>query len=57
VAVNSHDSQSGGGRLPLLAQAVAAPAGGRVLQGVEIRDALIEFFRARGQVGRGSLLI
>ena len=57
VALNSYDSQSGGGRLPLLAQLVAAPSSHRVLHPVETRDALIDFFTTRGKVGRGLLLV
>jgi 2',3'-cyclic-nucleotide 2'-phosphodiesterase/3'-nucleotidase len=57
IAVNSHDSQSAGGRLPVLAQMVAAPNARRVLHPVETRDATIDFFTARGKVGAADLLI
>jgi 2',3'-cyclic-nucleotide 2'-phosphodiesterase (5'-nucleotidase family) len=56
IAVNSHDSQSAGGRLPVLAGLVAAPNARRVLHPVETRDALIDFFTTRGKVGAADLL-
>jgi 2',3'-cyclic-nucleotide 2'-phosphodiesterase (5'-nucleotidase family) len=56
VAVNSHDSQSAGGRLPVLAGLVAAPNARRVLHPVETRDATIDFFTTRGKVGAADLL-
>ena len=57
IAVNSHDSQSAGGRLPVLAQMVAAPNARRVLHPVETRDATIDFFTSRGKVGVADLLV
>jgi 2',3'-cyclic-nucleotide 2'-phosphodiesterase/3'-nucleotidase len=57
VAVNSHDSQSAGGKLPILAGLVAAPNARRVLHPVETRDATIDFFIARGKVGAADLLV
>ena len=56
IAVNSHDSQSAGGRLPVLAQMVAAANARRVLHPVETRDAAIDFFTTRGKVGAADLL-
>ena len=57
LALNSYDSQSGGGRFPVLAKMVADPANHRALHAVQIRDALIDFFVTRQEVGRGSLLV
>jgi 2',3'-cyclic-nucleotide 2'-phosphodiesterase/3'-nucleotidase len=57
VAVNSHDSQSAGGRLPVLAQMVASPDARRVLHPIGTRDAVVDFFTARGKVGAGDLLV
>jgi 2',3'-cyclic-nucleotide 2'-phosphodiesterase/3'-nucleotidase len=57
IAVNSHDSQSAGGRLPVLAQMVADPNARRVLHPVGTRDAVIDFFTARGKIGAGDLLV
>ena len=57
VAMNSYDSQSAGGRFPVLAQLVQRPSSKRVLHPVQVRDALIDFFVARGKVSRTSLLV
>ena len=57
IAVNSHDSQSAGGRLPVLAGLVAAPNARRVLHPVETRDAAIDFFTTRGKVAAADLLV
>ena len=57
IAVNSYDSQSGGGRFPLLAQFVADPARHRALYPIQIRDALIDFFLTRQKVSLNSLLV
>jgi 2',3'-cyclic-nucleotide 2'-phosphodiesterase (5'-nucleotidase family) len=57
IALNSYDSQSGGGRFPLLGRLVADPANRRRLYPTQIRDALIDFFVTRQKVGRGSLLV
>ncbi len=57
LALNSYDSQSAGGRLPQLAQFVAAMANRRVLHRLSIRDTVIDFFLARQKVGRESLLV
>jgi 2',3'-cyclic-nucleotide 2'-phosphodiesterase/3'-nucleotidase len=57
IAVNSYDSQSGGGRFPLLGQLVANPANHRVLYPAQVRDALIEFFVTQKKINRASLLV
>jgi 2',3'-cyclic-nucleotide 2'-phosphodiesterase (5'-nucleotidase family) len=57
VALNSYDSQSGGQRLLEVARLVGQSANRRVLHPIEIRDALIDFFTARRQVGKSSLLV
>ncbi len=57
VAVNSYDSQSGGGKLPLLGRLVAAPGGKRVLHATQTREATIDFFTSRGTVNRAVLLL
>jgi len=57
VALNSYDSQSGGQRLLEVGRLVAQPANGRVLYPIEIRRALIDFFVARRQIGKNSLLV
>jgi 2',3'-cyclic-nucleotide 2'-phosphodiesterase (5'-nucleotidase family) len=57
LALNSYDSQSGGGRFPFLAQLMADPANHRLLHPIQIRDALIDFFLARQKVGRASFLV
>ena len=57
VALNSYDSQSGGGRFPLLGQLVANPANRRVLYPTQIRDALIDFFVTRGKISKAALLV
>jgi 2',3'-cyclic-nucleotide 2'-phosphodiesterase (5'-nucleotidase family) len=57
LAINSYDSQSGGGRFPLLGQLVANPANRRRLYPTQIRDALIDFFVSRKKVGKASLLV
>jgi len=57
VALNSYDSQSGGGRFPLAAKLVARPSSRRVLHPVQVRDALIDFFVSRQRVGKASLLV
>ena len=57
IAMNSHDSQSGGQRFPAVAQLVASAPSHRILHAIQIRDALIDFFVARGKVGRSSLLV
>jgi hypothetical protein len=55
--VNSYDSQSGGGKLPLLGRLVAAPGGKRVLHATQTREATIDFFTSRGTVNRAVLLL
>jgi 2',3'-cyclic-nucleotide 2'-phosphodiesterase/3'-nucleotidase len=57
IALNSYDSQSGGGRFPLLGQLVANPANRRRLYPTQIRDALIDFFVTRKKIGHASLLV
>jgi 2',3'-cyclic-nucleotide 2'-phosphodiesterase/3'-nucleotidase len=57
VALNSYDAQSGGQRLLMTARLAANPDNRRVLYDVEIRAALVEFFAARRNVGRASLLV
>ena len=57
VAFNSYDTQSGGGRYPLLAGLTRDPKNKRVLHSIRIRDALIDFFVSRGRVDKGSLLV
>ena len=57
VALNSYDSQSGGGRFPLLAQLVATAANRRTFYPLQIRDALIDFFVSRQKISRASLLV
>lgn len=41
IAINSYDSQSGGGRLPGLRDLVARPGAKRRMTGIETRDALV----------------
>ncbi len=43
--------------LPVLAQMVADPNARRVLHPIGTRDAVIDFFTARGKVGAGDLLV
>lgn len=57
VALNSYDAQSGGQRLLVVARLAADPQNRRMLHDVEIRGALIDFFAARQNVGRASLLV
>jgi 2',3'-cyclic-nucleotide 2'-phosphodiesterase (5'-nucleotidase family) len=57
VALNSYDSQSGGGRFPLLGQLVVDPANQRRLYPTQIRDALIDFFVTRKIISKASLLV
>ena len=57
IALNSYDSQSGGQRFPTMAKLVARGSSRRILHSIEIRDALIDFFVARGKVSRASLLV
>jgi len=57
VALNSYDAQSGGQRLLTVARLAADPDNRRTLHPVEIRGALIDFFAARGNVSRASLLV
>jgi 2',3'-cyclic-nucleotide 2'-phosphodiesterase (5'-nucleotidase family) len=57
IALNSYDSQSGGGRFPLLARLVAAPGNRRVLYAMQVRETLIDFFASRGKVGKNALLV
>jgi 2',3'-cyclic-nucleotide 2'-phosphodiesterase (5'-nucleotidase family) len=57
VALNSYDSQSGGGRFPLAARLVARPSSRRVLHPIQVRDALIDFFVSRRKIGKASLLV
>lgn len=57
IAVNSYDSQSGGGRFSLLGQLVANRANRRVLYPTQVRDALIDFFVARKKISKASLLV
>jgi 2',3'-cyclic-nucleotide 2'-phosphodiesterase/3'-nucleotidase len=57
VALNSYDSQSGGGRFPVLAQLVAQSSNRRKFYDLQIRDGLIDFFVSRQKVGRSSLLV
>jgi 2',3'-cyclic-nucleotide 2'-phosphodiesterase (5'-nucleotidase family) len=57
VALNSYDAQSAGQRFPVTGRLVARPANHRVLHSIEIRDALIDFFVTRKNVGRDSLLV
>ena len=57
LALNSYDSQSGGGRFPLLAQLAAQPSNRRAFYPVTVRDALIDFFLAQRQISRASLLV
>ncbi len=57
LALNSYDSQSGGGRFPLLARLVAQPSSRRVLHPMLTRDAFIDFFAARQKISRASLLV
>ncbi len=57
VALNSYDAQSGGQRLLTVGRLAADPDNRRTWHEVEIRAALIEFFAARRQVGRSSLLV
>jgi 2',3'-cyclic-nucleotide 2'-phosphodiesterase/3'-nucleotidase len=57
IAMNSYDSQSAGGRFPVLAQLVARPTSKRVLHPIQVRDALIDFFVSRGKISRASLLV
>ncbi len=57
IALNSYDSQSAGQRFPTLGRLVAQPSSRRILHPMQTRDALIDFFLARGKVGRASLLV
>lgn len=57
VALNSFDSQSGGGRFPAVARLVARPSSRRILHPIQVRDALIDFFVSRQKVGKASLLV
>ena len=57
IALNSYDSQSGGGRFPVVAKLVAQPGSNRVLQSLDTRGALIDFFVAQKKVSKASLLI
>ncbi len=57
VALNSYDAQSGGQRLLTVGRLAADPDNRRLWHDVEIRAALVEFFSARRQVGRASLLV
>jgi 2',3'-cyclic-nucleotide 2'-phosphodiesterase (5'-nucleotidase family) len=56
VALNSYDAQSGGQRLLTVGRLAADPDNRRLWHDVEIRAALVEFFAARRQVNRASLL-
>ena len=47
IAINSYDSQSGGGRLPVLRDLLARPEAKRQLTGIETRDALIRHLAAK----------
>ena len=57
IAMNSYDSQSAGRRFMTLGRLVAQPSNKRVLQTVQVRDALIDFFVTRQKVGRASLFV
>jgi hypothetical protein len=57
VALNSYDSQSGGGRFPVVVRLVARPSSRRILHPILVRDALIDFFVSRQKVGKTSLLV
>ena len=57
VALNSYDSQSGGQRLLEVARLVANGDNRRVLYAIEIRNALIDFFLTRQNIGRETLLV
>jgi 2',3'-cyclic-nucleotide 2'-phosphodiesterase/3'-nucleotidase len=56
VALNSYDSQSGGGRFTVAARLVAQASSHRVLHPLLVRNALIDFFVSRGKMGKNSLL-
>ncbi len=57
IALNSYDSQSAGQRFPTVAKLVAGSSSRRILHPILIRDALIDFFLERHQVGKASLLV
>jgi 2',3'-cyclic-nucleotide 2'-phosphodiesterase (5'-nucleotidase family) len=57
VALNSYDAQSGGQRLLTVGRLASDPQNRRTWHEVEIRAALVEFFAARQQVSRSSLLV
>ena len=57
LALNSYDSQSGGGRYPLLGQMVADSQHHRRLYTIQIRDAVIDFFLERQKVERSAFLV
>jgi 2',3'-cyclic-nucleotide 2'-phosphodiesterase/3'-nucleotidase len=57
VALNSFDSQSGGGRFPVANRLVALPSSRRILHPLQVREALIDFFVSRQRVGKASLLV
>ena len=57
VALNTYDSQSAGERFPIMGRLVAQRANKRVLQSIEIRDTLIDFFVTRQKISRSSLLV
>ena len=50
IACNSYDSQSGGGRLPLLRQFILDPASQRRLTGIDTRSALIGYLLDRKRI-------
>jgi hypothetical protein len=57
VAINSYDSQSGGGRFQVAARIVARASSRRILHPVQVRDSLIDFFATRKKIGKSSLLV
>jgi 5'-nucleotidase / UDP-sugar diphosphatase len=52
IAFNSYDSQSGGGRLPVLHKAVSAPAARRLATTIDTRGALIAHLGRTGVAAR-----
>ena len=57
IALNAHDSQSGGNVFTTVAKLVTRPSSRRVLHPVLTRDALIDFFVTRQKVSKTSLLV
>lgn len=55
IALNSYDSASGGRRFHRLAEFLRRPETGTRLHSLQTREALIEFFAARREVGRENL--